>query len=65
MTDATAWDAEAKGRPADHPLIVHVLDAEALDAWGVDVPDYARALAAALSPSVLVERGWLSFEPSR
>ena len=22
----------AKGRPADHPLIVHVLDAEALDA---------------------------------
>lgn len=43
----------AKGRPADHPLIVHVLDAEALDAWGVDVPDYARALAAAFWPGPL------------
>lgn len=43
----------AKGRPADHPLIVHVLDAEALDAWGVNVPDYARALAAAFWPGPL------------
>ena len=43
----------AKGRPADHPLIVHVLDATALDAWGVEVPDYARALAAAFWPGPL------------
>lgn len=35
----------AKGRPADHPLIVHVADASALDHWAVSIPDYARALA--------------------
>ena len=35
----------AKGRPADHPLIVHVADASALDHWAASIPDYARALA--------------------
>jgi L-threonylcarbamoyladenylate synthase len=35
----------AKGRPADHPVIVHVAAAAALDAWAIDVPDAARALA--------------------
>ena len=35
----------AKGRPADHPVIVHVRDAQAAWAWAADVPDYARALA--------------------
>ena len=43
----------AKGRPADHPLIVHVLDAAALDTWAAGVPDYARALAAAFWPGPL------------
>lgn len=33
-----------KGRPADHPLIAHVLDAEAARAWASNVPAYARAL---------------------
>src|SRR5512138_100335 len=33
----------AKGRPADHPVIVHVADAGALDEWARDVPDSARA----------------------
>src|SRR5262249_29511673 len=35
-----------KGRPADHPVIVHVARAEKLDAIARDVPDAARALAA-------------------
>lgn len=42
-----------KGRPADHPLIVHVAGAEALDAWACDVPPAARALAAACWPGPL------------
>lgn len=42
-----------KGRPADHPLIVHLASASGLDAWAVDVPGYARALAAACWPGPL------------
>ncbi len=42
-----------KGRPADHPLIVHVAGIEALDAWGRDIPDYARVLASASWPGPL------------
>jgi L-threonylcarbamoyladenylate synthase len=43
----------AKGRPADHPVIVHVADASALDAWAREVPDSARTLAAAFWPGPL------------
>ena len=43
----------AKGRPADHPVIVHVADANAIDDWARDVPDAARALAAAFWPGPL------------
>ena len=43
----------AKGRPADHPLIVHLRDAAELGAWAVRVPDYARALARAYWPGPL------------
>lgn len=35
----------AKGRPTDHPLIVHVAGAADLDRWAVEVPDAARRLA--------------------
>jgi L-threonylcarbamoyladenylate synthase len=42
-----------KGRPADHPLIVHLADAGQLDAWARDVPDAARRLAAAFWPGPL------------
>ena len=42
-----------KGRPADHPVIVHVGGADALDTWGRDVPGYARDLAVALWPGPL------------
>ena len=34
-----------KGRPADHPLIVHVASRDALRDWASDVPEYAIALA--------------------
>ena len=44
---------EAKGRPADHPLIVHVHDASQLDDWARDVPPAARALAQAFWPGPL------------
>lgn len=42
-----------KGRPASHPLIVHLDSAEALDAWARDVPGYARRLAERLWPGPL------------
>jgi L-threonylcarbamoyladenylate synthase len=50
---AVARIFEAKGRPADHPLIVHLADADAIDAWAVDVPLLARTLAAACWPGPL------------
>jgi L-threonylcarbamoyladenylate synthase len=34
-----------KGRPADHPLIVHVASMDALGDWASDVPEYAISLA--------------------
>lgn len=40
----------AKGRPADHPLIVHVANALALDEWAETIPDYAHRLAAEFWP---------------
>ncbi len=40
----------AKGRPADHPLIVHVAQALALDEWADFVPEYARRLASEFWP---------------
>jgi L-threonylcarbamoyladenylate synthase len=43
----------AKGRPADHPVIVHVADASAIGEWAREVPDSARALAAAFWPGPL------------
>jgi len=43
----------AKGRPQDHPLIVHLADAGQLDAWARDIPAAARTLAAAFWPGPL------------
>lgn len=42
-----------KGRPADHPLIVHIGDAARMDEWACDIPDAARALAHAFWPGPL------------
>ena len=43
--DAVARIYSAKGRPADHPLIVHVASMDALGDWAADVPGYAISLA--------------------
>jgi L-threonylcarbamoyladenylate synthase len=43
----------AKGRPADHPLIVHVPDAAAAQAFASDLSDAARRLMAAFWPGPL------------
>ena len=42
---AVARIYSVKGRPADHPLIVHVPSLDALGDWAADVPAYAIALA--------------------
>ncbi len=35
----------AKGRPTDHPLIVHILSINLLDKWAIQIPEYAMNLA--------------------
>ena len=42
-----------KGRPPNHPLIVHLPNADDLEAWAAEVPDAARRLAAAHWPGPL------------
>jgi L-threonylcarbamoyladenylate synthase len=42
-----------KGRPADHPVIVHVESAISLDHWARQIPDAARALVKAFWPGPL------------
>ena len=41
---AVARIYEAKGRPADHPLIVHLHSMQVMSQWVEDVPEYAIAL---------------------
>lgn len=36
---------EVKGRPADHPLIVHIAGLDSLETWTSDFPRYAISLA--------------------
>ena len=43
----------AKGRPADHPVIVHLSSAAALAQWAREVPPAARILAARFWPGPL------------
>lgn len=57
---ADASNAEAvrrifaiKGRPVDHPLIVHIADAGALPRWAIDIPVNALRLAEAFWPGPL------------
>lgn len=50
---AVARSFEAKGRPADHPLIVHLADAGQVDAWARSVPDSARLLLERFAPGPL------------
>ncbi len=48
--DATNRDAirriyEVKGRPTDHPLIVHISSVNSLALWASEIPEYAMKLA--------------------
>ncbi len=43
----------AKGRPSDHPVIVHLASASALAGWAREVPAAAERLAAAFWPGPL------------
>jgi L-threonylcarbamoyladenylate synthase len=44
---------EVKGRPATHPLIVHLADAVQLSNWAREVPEHARKLARRFWPGPL------------
>jgi L-threonylcarbamoyladenylate synthase len=42
---AVARIYSVKGRPADHPLIVHISSINKINEWAVDIPEYALKLA--------------------
>jgi L-threonylcarbamoyladenylate synthase len=48
--DAVAKIYAAKGRPSDHPLIVHISSIEGIGYWTVEISDYAIALARTFWP---------------
>ena len=50
---AVARIYEAKGRPENHPLIVHIGSMEAMDEWASDIPEYAVKLARDFWPGPL------------
>lgn len=43
--EAVARIYKVKGRPADHPLIVHIASIDGISDWAEDIPDYAIKLA--------------------
>lgn len=51
--EAVAKIFAAKGRPADHPLIVHIAGADQINAWADEVPEAALRLAEAFWPGPL------------
>lgn len=51
--DAVRKVFAAKGRPADHPLIVHIADAVQLANWARDIPPAAHTLAKTFWPGPL------------
>ena len=61
--DAVARIYRAKGRPADHPLIVHIASMDGLGDWADDVPGYAISLARSYWPgpmTLIVKRSDLA-----
>ncbi len=61
--DAVARIYSVKGRPADHPLIVHVASMDGLGDWADDVPKYAISLARDFWPgpmTLVVKRSGLA-----
>jgi L-threonylcarbamoyladenylate synthase len=51
--EAVAGIFKAKGRPADHPLIVHIASVDKLADWAIDIPDAALKLAEKFWPGPL------------
>ncbi len=51
--EAVARVYEVKGRPINHPLIVHISSISNLDKWAKDIPEYAVKLARAFWPGPL------------
>jgi len=49
-SQAVARIYSVKGRPNDHPLIVHIASMERMGDWASDVPEYAVALARSFWP---------------
>jgi L-threonylcarbamoyladenylate synthase len=61
--DAVARIYSVKGRPTDHPLIVHVASMDGLGDWADDVPDYAISLGRDFWPgpmTLVVKRSGLA-----
>ncbi len=50
---AVARIYQAKGRPADHPLIVHIPSMDLMGEWAGDIPEYAITLARDFWPGPL------------
>jgi len=48
--NAVAHLYQVKGRPSDHPLIVHISSMANLDKWAREIPEYAIKLARAFWP---------------
>jgi len=48
--DAVARIYDVKGRPTDHPLIVHISSIQNLEKWAKDIPKYAIKLAESFWP---------------
>lgn len=44
---------EIKGRPLDHPVIVHLASADELSSWAINIPAYAHDLVRAFWPGPL------------
>jgi L-threonylcarbamoyladenylate synthase len=52
-----------KGRPKDHPLIVHVSSKELINHWAIDIPSYAQKLAKIFWPgpmTLILKRSYLA-----
>jgi L-threonylcarbamoyladenylate synthase len=61
--DAVARIYSVKGRPADHPLIVHVASMDGLGDWADEVPSYSISLARDFWPgpmTLVVKRSGLA-----
>ncbi len=61
--EAVARIYSVKGRPADHPLIVHIASTDSLGDWADDVPGYAISLARDFWPgpmTLVVKRSGLA-----